>query len=171
MKLKNPIPHSISGSRIVLMNWTEIKEKAISRAITQTKKKITSLKDELVALNASSETDTKSSMGDKYETGREMIQQEKGKISSQLAAFENQLQLVEAISSGREVTSKMVKAGSLVVTNKANYLLSAPIGLIKTNPAIFFLSPVAPIAQSMLGLKKGEGFTFNNQDFQIQEVI
>ena len=153
------------------MNWNKIKEEAILLAIKQTKEKIEGLKKEVAALNAASEADTKSSMGDKYETGREMIQQERAKIALQLADFEKQLRLLNTVNDLGTASIETVQAGSLVVTNKANYLLSTAIGLITSNPPIFFLSPLTPIAQQMLGLKKDAQFEFNRQKFEIKEII
>lgn len=153
------------------MNWNKIKEEAVSLAIQQASERLDALRAEMDALNTSSEADTKSSMGDKYETGREMIQQERGKIAMQLAECEKQLQMLSAITEKGVEAYKSVEAGSLVVTEKANYLISVAIGLIKSSETVFFLSPLAPIGQQLLGKKEGDQVIFNGQSITIKQII
>jgi len=74
--------------------------------------RIASLEQELQKLAESAAADTKSSMGDKYETSREMINLEKEKFSSQL----NDAQRMRATLDSLDVEAVSQKAvlGSLI---------------------------------------------------------
>ena len=67
--------------------------------------KIEELKLSIASAKESRDNDTKSSAGDKYETGREMMQMEINKASAQLA--KHQLSLHELDKIGNEVTEEL----------------------------------------------------------------
>lgn len=104
--------------------------------------------------------ESKSSAGDKYETGREMINMEFEKLSGQLQEFrklEATLTLAE-----RKAPSNCVELGSVVKTTGANYFIAIPAGEILAGEEKFFaIGSNAPIAQALLGKKIGDDFSFN----------
>src|SRR5690349_15598667 len=64
---------------------------------------------------AASNSDTKSSMGDKYETTREMMQIEIEKLSLQLAEIQKNLALLNSLNPHQKYTEAV--GGSLVETD------------------------------------------------------
>jgi len=106
-------------------------------------------------------SETKSSVGDKHETGRAMLQLEIEKASKQLilakAIQETLLKLK------LENLNKKISLGSLVVTDKVNYFLAVSAGKITIDKNIYFaISTGSPIGQQMLGKKVGDKIFFNN---------
>ena len=77
-------------------------------------------------------SETKSSAGDKHETGRAMLQLEMEKASQQLASVQQTREVLTKISI--EKTSKVSCLGSVVITNKA----TVPIKAIIDSKTIFF---------------------------------
>ncbi|MDR5591307.1 transcription elongation factor [Christiangramia sp. SM2212] len=116
------------------------------------------------------ENESKSSAGDKYETGREMINIEWNKLSNQLNQYDQLSKILSRIEDQK--SAKNVVLGSLVITNSAKFFISIPAGEIKVSDEQFYAVGVkAPISQQLLGKSKGETFIFNGKEFQILEVI
>ncbi len=115
--------------------------------------------------------ETKSSAGDKYETGREMIKQEIDKLEAQLIIARKELQTLTQINPSRLCQS--AELGALVtVTGPMSYFISISGHKIDTNEgAIVSIAPMSPIGQAMLGCKTGETFKFGGKPFLIQSII
>lgn len=113
--------------------------------------------------------DTKSSAGDKYETSREMVQQDISRYQKQLAVANVDLQVLQKIEPLQ--SSEHVRIGSLVATDKGLYFISISIGLVKVaNNSVFVISSVSPIGQVLMGKGVGDTFTFNNIQQQIVTI-
>jgi transcription elongation GreA/GreB family factor len=124
--------------------------------------------ENLIAETRASNNDTKSSMGDKYETGREMLQQEINNLQRQLNEAVNQHSLLRKITP--EVSLK-VQNGAVIKTDKGLFYVSVPIGeIIFENQKIITVSAESPLVKAMLGKKTGETFTFNNMNQSIENV-
>lgn len=105
-------------------------------------------------------SETKSSAGDKHETGRAMIQLEMEKAGQQLATINEMKAVLEKISI--ENTSKSICLGSLIITDKAKYFLAISTGKVTINNNDYFVvSTNSPIGNQLLGKKIGDIITFN----------
>ncbi|MCA6067557.1 hypothetical protein JI747_010235 [Chryseobacterium sp. RG1] len=121
--------------------------------------------EKLIAETRASNNDTKSSMGDKYETGREMLQQEINNLTRQLNETLNQQALLQKITSE---PSLKVQNGALVKTDKGLFYVSVSLGeIILDNQKIMTVSIESPLIKAMLGKQEKETFIINN----IQQVI
>jgi len=117
----------------------------------------------------SSNNDTKSSMGDKYETSREMIQQEIMHIQKQLNEVIIQKEQFLKI---KYIESDSVIIGSYVKTSMGNFYIVCSLGEIDFHDEkVFVISSQTQLAKKILGKKKGDIFEMNNQKFTIEEVI
>ncbi|MCJ8154950.1 hypothetical protein MKJ01_14370 [Chryseobacterium sp. SSA4.19] len=124
--------------------------------------------ENLIAETRASSNDTKSSMGDKYETGREMLQQEINNLQRQLNEALNQQVLIRKITSE---PSLKVQNGALVKTDKGVFYISASIGeIILDNQKIMTISAESPLAKAMTGLTKGQSFSVNTVSQIIEEI-
>lgn len=124
--------------------------------------------EELIASTRASSNDTKSSMGDKYETGREMLQQEINNLQRQLNEVSVQQISVQKITA--EPSAK-VQSGALVKTDKGLFYIAASVGeVIADNRKIMTVSPESPLVKAMAGLGKGQGFFVNTVSHQIEEI-
>jgi transcription elongation GreA/GreB family factor len=132
-------------------------------------KKIAACQMAVRELQESANEETKSSAGDKYETGRAMAQLEMEKYVSQQREFSNQLATLNKISAG-SITEQIV-LGSLVETDLSVYFLAISIGEVKIGESkIFVISPSSPIGQKLHGLKAGDSFNFNNRTIRIINI-
>ncbi|MBP8792637.1 MAG: 3-oxoacyl-ACP synthase [Lutibacter sp.] len=113
-------------------------------------------------------SETKSSAGDKHETGRAMIQLEMEKASQQLLVVTEMKDILKKLSI--EKTSEIGKLGSLIKTTKGTYFLAVSIGKITVeNEDYFAVSAQSPIGQQLLGSKVKNIVTFNGAE--ILEIV
>ena len=124
--------------------------------------------ENLIAETRASSNDTKSSMGDKYETGREMLQQEINNIQRQLNEVLNQLTFIQKLST--ETCSK-VQNGALVKTDKGLFYISVSLGeIIFDDKKIMTISSESPLAKEMFGKKESETFIMNKVSQTIEKI-
>ena len=113
--------------------------------------------------------ETKSSAGDKYETGRAMMHLEKEKLSGQMSEVLKMKQALDMISADK--TYETAALGAYVRTAQAQYFISASVGKIDLNgQAVFAISPVSPIGQQLLDKKAGDTLRFGGKAIEILEV-
>ncbi len=147
----------------------DLKRALFDRCLQQVNDRITWLNQELEALKRSAESDTKSSMGDKYETGREMINLEKGKIAEQLADSLKMKQVLDGLDLNRRFNK--CELGSLIRTKTTSYFLAISIGKVSVGKEDFFvISPISPIGQELLGKQVGESITFAGKSIEIMSI-
>ena len=124
--------------------------------------------ENLIEETRASNNDTKSSMGDKYETGREMLQQEINNLQRQLNESLQQQSWIQKISG--EPSSK-VQTGALVKTDKGLFYISASVGeVIFENQKIMTVSAESPLVKAMTGLTKGQNFFVNTVSQAVEEI-
>lgn len=116
-----------------------------------------------------SNDDTKSSAGDKYETSREMMQQDIDRNKRLLIDAEENLMLLNSIKDA--VPTDAARNGSLVYTSQGNFYLSISAGQLHLGKDVFFaISAFSPIGKLLLGKGKGDQFDFNGKKYLIKEI-
>jgi len=127
------------------------------------------LETALAATKESRDNDTKSSAGDKFETGRAMMQQEMDKLEQQrlnLLQQYHQLQNIDTVSRHTQIG-----LGSLVRTDKGLYFLAIAYGKLDFEAeTIFVISTASPFAQWLLAKKEGESFSYQQQQSRILNI-
>ncbi|WP_456441980.1 3-oxoacyl-ACP synthase [Psychroserpens sp.] len=115
-------------------------------------------------------SETKSSAGDKHETGRAMLQLEREKAGHQLAEIQKLNQLLSKIDISK--TLQIIGLGSIIYTTQANYFITISAGELKfDNQSFYAISVNTPIAKLLLGKQKGNQIQFRDQEFEIIKVI
>ncbi len=118
----------------------------------------------------SANDDTKSSSGDKHETGRAMAQLEQEKGSKQLSEALEFKSVLKKINP--EQKSDKILLGSLVYTNKGAFYIAVAAGKIMIEGQTFFaISSVSPIALKLIGLSKNDKLIFNGNNYKIEEIV
>jgi len=114
--------------------------------------------------------DTKSSAGDKFETAREMMQQDIDLNTGHL----NELQKLKAVLDQVDPAnhSDVIQPGSIVHTSQGNYFIAISIGKLVANDSSYYaISASAPLAMKLMGHQAGDTVHFNEKDFRIKEVL
>lgn len=120
------------------------------------------LENMLATTKESRDNDTKSSAGDKFETGRAMMQQEMDKLEQQLYQLKQQIHLLQTIDT-RSAHSQ-VGVGSLVYTNTHTYFLAIPFGkMILNDHNYWVISTASPLGKCLMGKKEGDYFEFQGR--------
>lgn len=118
----------------------------------------------------SANEETKSSAGDKYETGKAMAQIERDKHAAQMAEAIWVKSVLENIDP--EKTHDSIILGSVVRTATGNYFVSISAGALEVGGEKYFaVSTAAPIAKSLLGKKAGETVVFDGRQIKVLEVL
>lgn len=134
------------------------------------KQRIQTAETALAQAREASNDDTKSSAGDKYETSREMMQQDIDRNKRLLMDAQENLKTLEAI--GQATATDTVSGGSLVYTNEGIFYISISAGQLHTDgKTLFAISAASPIGKLMLGKKKGDDFSFNGKKYLLNEVL
>ena len=146
-----------------------IKKQVLEKLIYILDNRIEESKIALKAAKDSRDSETKSSVGDKYETGRAMVQIEIGKYQDQL---EKSLKLKNAVAQIEpEKKSSSVDFGSLVVTNHGKYMVSVGLGVIEVDKEKYFaISLASPLGKELDGKRVGDKLVFQGREIEIVEI-
>src|SRR5687767_3921263 len=105
---------------------TSVKEKLYLLCMESVTKRIDSIRTSMALTQASASEETKSSAGDKYETGRAMAQLEVEKLGNQLEEALKAKSILEQIHPN--TPRQTVQSGSLVLTTQGNFFISISAG-------------------------------------------
>lgn len=148
----------------------KMKEELYIKCEQYLEEKIARISLSIKDLEAALINESKSSAGDKYETGREMINIEIQKLATQLQQFQK-LQLTLEMSKRNKIATP-IKLGSLVTTTKATYFICIPVGELSVGEEkVYAIGANSPVAQALLGKIKGDSFSFNSEENKILSII
>ena len=147
-----------------------IKQQLYNLCISYVQNRMQEAENAFRAAEQAQNDDTKSSAGDKYETGRAMMQQEKDRNTIQLNEANKLMVSLNLI--GTKNTSAIVEAGSLVITDNGRFYLAISAGtLVVEGVSYFAVTPASPIGMKLKGLKVGDGFELNGKGYKINSII
>ena len=145
------------------------KQKLIQACSDYLKDKINSLNTIINEVSESSNSESKSSAGDKHETSKVMMQLEIEKLGTQLKEAEGQLAEFEKINFNKIFQS--IEQGSLVETNKGYFLIASSIGKITIDDkSVFVISSKSPLAIAFLGKQQQDKIRFNSVEYIINMI-
>lgn len=114
--------------------------------------------------------ETKSTAGDKFETGRAMMQVEQEKSEIQLAKSTQLLAVLKQIDPNKNCDK--VDLGAIVYTNQYNYFISIGIGKVKLNQKDFYvISTLSPVGALLINKKVGQSIEFRDQRITIERIV
>ena len=146
-----------------------LKEELYNQCLNYVKTRMDAAQQGIDEAQQASKDDTKSSAGDKYETGRAMMQQETDRNMAQLNEANKLKVALNHINP--TITSNVADTGSIVKTNNGNFYLAISAGVLNVGGEMYMaISPASPIGIKMKGLKVGDGFEVNNRKYQISIV-
>jgi transcription elongation GreA/GreB family factor len=147
----------------------DIKQKLFDHCVSYVAQRINNANDAIRAAQESANEESKNSSGDKYETGRAMMQIDVEQNLTQLHEAKRLKSILEKIN--KNSTSDIIQNGSLVVTDQGKYFIAISIGQVKIDGESYFvISAESPIGQKMIGVRAGESFSFANRIQRIAKV-
>lgn len=151
------------------MTLYQLKKQIHSLCLHHLATKLEEGKHHLRQLKEAAHQDTKSSMGDKYETGPALLQQEKDKINAQLMQVSKMQEVLHRIDPEKQPQN--VSLGSLIETNTGYYFISVGIGKITYKEyTCFCISLASPLGQALVGHQAGDNIPFRNQSIHIKSL-
>jgi hypothetical protein len=154
---------------IIDFKMNTIKAKLYKFCMDYVQNRIATMQKAIDEAKEAGNDETKSSAGDKHETGRAMAQLDQEKNSKHLQEAILLKHTLEKLN--WEQRADKVMPGSLVITNKGNFYIAIPAGkLMVDNIQYFAVSPAAPIAQAMMGLKAKVELEFNGEVIYISSI-
>ncbi len=146
------------------------KAKVYNKLITIVDERIDMASKAIKVIDESHESETKSSAGDKFETGRTMMQAERQKSETQLRrAMDLKNDLVKVKMTRRY---DEVDFGSMVITNKGTYFMAIGLGKVDVEGKPYFcISFASPIGQLLKDKKVGDTIVFRENKIKIKEIV
>jgi len=115
-------------------------------------------------------SETKSSAGDKHETGRAMLQLEREKSGNQLAEIQKLKTILNKVNS--EAKHQKIALGSVVYTTQSNYFIAISAGEIVLDSKRFYaISQATPIAKLLISKTVGDEVLFRNTTIRITQIL
>ncbi len=149
---------------------SDIKEKLHALCVAYVKGRMQAAEEAIAEAQQAANNDTKSSAGDKYETGREMAQQETNRNLAQLNEANKLMVALNQVSF--KGTSAIADTGSLVTTNNGDFYIAISAGnLLLDGKNYFAVSPASPIGFKLKGKGEGEEFILNSKSYLIKSVF
>lgn len=135
----------------------------VDKDLEEAKARMASLKESLGA-------ESKSSAGDKHETGRAMIHLEQERVQDTVGRLEHMRGvLVQRATQGKAI--QRVSPGALVETTGPWVLVGVPLGKVQLPDALVLCVGVeAPLAQQWHGAQPGDQVLLGSQQLTIQAI-
>ncbi|MDA3893674.1 MAG: hypothetical protein PF517_18575 [Salinivirgaceae bacterium] len=115
-------------------------------------------------------SDTKSSAGDKFETGRSMMQMEIEKNETQLFKTLKLINEIKKINYLKPCA--MAEFGSLVKTNSGNYFIAVAFGKLHLNNLEYYcISLASPIGQALNNHTVNESIEYMGKHIVILDIL
>lgn len=151
------------------MKNLSIKQQLYNQCLKFIDNRLIIVKNTIQEIQESLTTETKSSAGDKHETGRAMLQLEREKAGNQLAEI---IKVKEHLSKiDIEKTNTIVGLGSLIYTSQTNYFIAISAGQLQIDGKPFFaISPNTPIGKLLIGKQVGDAVVFRENQFTIENI-
>ncbi|ELR72209.1 hypothetical protein C900_01763 [Fulvivirga imtechensis AK7] len=147
-----------------------MKQQLYDRCKEIVEQRIRNAKEAMDSAQEAANDETKSSAGDKYETGREMMQQEMENNAVQLTEARKLREVLERINPAKKYDT--VQGGSLVITNNGSFYISIGLGKITVDGKDYFaIAPTSPLGALLMEKKPKEVVEFNGRKFEIEEVL
>ncbi|CAH0999338.1 hypothetical protein LEM8419_00636 [Neolewinella maritima] len=152
-----------------MMDSHEVKAALYQACTEHIERTIRTITQNLTSIDASRSSETKSSAGDKFETGRAMLHLEEQNNQRQLSEI---LQVKHALGKIDPAhSSPRIQTGSLIITDRGTYYLAVGLGKVTLAGSRYYcISPQSPIGGLLLHKTVGDEVHFNGKPIKIQGV-
>lgn len=145
------------------------KERVFRALQTEVNTRVNSLELALDESRSEMVSESKSTAGDKHETGRAMAQLEQEKLGRQVLSARELKQVIAQIDP--TVKYDTVEFGSLVKTSTGWFFFSVGIGKLEVdNETVFCLTITSPLGNLLHGKKIGDTILLNGNTISVQEM-
>lgn len=152
------------------MQNVSLKQGLLALCIEHVERRISSATAAIQDAQDAANEETKSSAGDKYETGRAMMQIEMEQAAMQLDDALRLKRTLNQINANEQ--HNVVTLGSVVITKSFNaFIAVGPPKLDVGGKVYFIVTPMSPLGKTLAGLEAGAEFIFNNKSNTVLEIF
>jgi hypothetical protein len=152
------------------MDTSSIKNEVLQECKNYVAKRIATSTLAMEQAQRAANEEGKSSAGDKYETGRAMMQIERDKAAQQLNEALKLKEVLDRINP--ELKHEKISLGSMVITSTLKIFIAIGIGkLIVAGDDYLVVAPHSPLGKSLMGLNTNDTFTFSNTSNTIVKIL
>jgi len=152
------------------MDASQLKREAFQFCEVVVNTRLETIKHTIKTLQESLTSETKSSAGDKHETGRAQLQLEREKLGVQLSEVQKMQRALAKIDPHKSRTK--IGVGALVITNQARYFIAISAGpYLNVDPPIYCISIATPMGQVLAEKNIGDEVVFNGKVIKIKAVF
>ena len=146
------------------------KQVVFEAIVQQCKAQVELYEQTILQAQQAANSESKSSVGDKYETARAMAQNDIALFSSRLVAAKENLETANNLLTAQN-TNEKVENGSFLKTTIGWIVIGISIGNVQLeSETIFTASESSPIAKALLGKKENETILVNQKEIRILEI-
>ena len=146
------------------------KENIIITANLLLQTRLAELEKAIANVQNSANEESKSSMGDKYETGRAMAQNDRAMLENQKSELLKDIATFGNINFNQE--TEFVKNGSLVQTSIGYILVSVSVGkIVDAGINTMLISSASPLGTQLLGKKANEMVSVNGKEIKVIHIF
>jgi transcription elongation GreA/GreB family factor len=151
------------------MNATNTKAQLLNCCNQHLQNRFATIENVIRDINNSLTSETKSSAGDKHETGRAMLQLEREKAGNQLVELQKSQETLKKIDPNSQ--HQKITLGSVIKTSQSNYFIAISASEFTVKDTTYYtISAATPIAQALLSKQVGDVATFRNLSFRIIDI-
>lgn len=147
------------------------KEKKVLITICETliKQRMEAAEKAMKEAQEASNSEEKSSAGDKYETSRAMGQISRNLNAQQVAEALKELALLQQMAKMPPLST--IQNGSLIETDGPWFFIALGLGKIAWNGKdVYVINPIAPLAKNLMALKTNDTIAFQDNQYTIRNV-
>jgi hypothetical protein len=128
--------------------------------------RVENLEISLRAAQESGNDETKSTTGDKHETGKAMMQLEQEKIGIQLNEMQKLSKVMDGIPTA--LSKEKIKPGNVIITDQGNFYISIAAGKISLNDKVYFaISAVSPLGAMFMKANVGGEISMQGKTYRV----
>jgi len=151
------------------MDYYKLKQRMYQQCLAIVKERLDTINTNMDALMEAKTSETKSSAGDKYETGMAMIQNQEELYTRQRA--ETSIIYKAMLKIDPTKPSDQVENGALVLVPGGLFYICAGMGrLVLDDTAYFAISLISPIGAALKFKKAGSFYTYNDKNIPINSI-
>jgi len=168
IKMRSTKLFSLIFDQIIFMR--NLKEDLFEACLLFANRKLKNIEEIMHANRMGLENESKSSAGDKHETGRAMLHLEMEKASQQFEVVSIMKDVLQRIDIN--TIANHARLGSLVDTNQGCYFLSISAGQIDIDDKVYYaVSASSPIGALLIGKSQGDQVILGTKTIQIRSIL
>jgi transcription elongation GreA/GreB family factor len=131
--------------------------------------KLKLISDDLESLQQAQQNETKSSMGDKYETGPAMLNQQRQRLLQQQQQLNANMRALGQLNP--RATTEMVQLGTLLATDQGLFYLAIGLGAIECEDhQVWVISLQSPLGQALNAHKPDQTINFQGRTYRLLQL-